>query len=217
MPNFLPATENGQPILRVRGSGLGVVYGIHPGDGNYFYVGISTNLKNRIYNHRQSTYDPKTPVATRMAEVGFDSVKFEILDEADSESDLRMLERLWIERLRGEGFDLLNRSEGGEAFMRADKARGKFAARVGERNHRWGKPISRNQRARLADYNAGRPEDVVRGENNPKAKLTEDDVRAIRFAHSLGGVSYSGLAAEYGVSKSAIAFIVTRKSWSHVG
>lgn len=58
-----------------------------------------------------------------------------------------------------------------------------------------------------------------RGQNNPRAVLTEDDVRTIRKrARRRGkpGEDQRALAAEYGVTQSAIMGIVTRRTWKHV-
>jgi len=51
-----------------------------------------------------------------------------------------------------------------------------------------------------------------RGEKNNNAKLTEDDVRAIRLS-SDGCVT---LARRYGVTKATIVFIRNRRTWKHV-
>lgn len=58
--------------------------------------------------------------------------------------------------------------------------------------------------------------DICRkGENNNRAKLTEDDVRAIRAAYE-AGASTRVLAKQYGLNQSAIWRAVSRKSWKHV-
>jgi hypothetical protein len=56
----------------------------------------------------------------------------------------------------------------------------------------------------------------ARGETQGGAILTESAVRAIRSRHAAGGIGYDALAAEYGVSKSSIGHIITRRSWRHV-
>lgn len=49
----------------------------------------------------------------------------------------------------------------------------------------------------------------------PRTKLTDAQVQEIRevYAGGFGGVSYRELAAEFGVSRSTIAAIVTGKTW----
>jgi len=48
------------------------------------------------------------------------------------------------------------------------------------------------------------------------AKLTEDQVRAIRCRYQAGGISMGQLAREYGVVISTIHVVVHRKHWQHV-
>jgi len=54
-----------------------------------------------------------------------------------------------------------------------------------------------------------------RGERNPRAKLTESDVRLIRTlgAH---GLTQRAIAAKFEVSKRAIEAVLTGQSWRHV-
>ena len=56
----------------------------------------------------------------------------------------------------------------------------------------------------------------LKGERNHKAKLSEDDVRAIRALFESGNVTKKVIADEYGVSDTLISFVVSRKIWSHV-
>ncbi|QHB41407.1 endonuclease [Mycobacterium phage Megiddo] len=56
---------------------------------------------------------------------------------------------------------------------------------------------------------------TARGVTHGLAKLTDDDVRAIRAA-SAAGESYRSLAQRYGVNKFHIGRIVRREKWSHV-
>lgn len=53
------------------------------------------------------------------------------------------------------------------------------------------------------------------GEHNPKAKLTEDDVRAIRLRWS-EGEGQTALAAEYGVKVVAVWRLINGWTWKHV-
>jgi hypothetical protein len=60
------------------------------------------------------------------------------------------------------------------------------------------------------------PERVSRGERRPNAKLTEEDIRMIRFAHSTGRFSYKDLATCYAINWMHVRDIVKRKYWKHV-
>lgn len=51
------------------------------------------------------------------------------------------------------------------------------------------------------------------GAANPRAKLTEEQVREIRLRYAAGGVSQDALAAGYGVSQVAVSHIVRGLTW----
>jgi hypothetical protein len=54
------------------------------------------------------------------------------------------------------------------------------------------------------------------GEQNPRAKLTENTVREIRARYAAGGITLKQLGAEYSVSDQAVWRLVHRKSWRHL-
>ena len=51
------------------------------------------------------------------------------------------------------------------------------------------------------------------GEENSNAKLTEEAVRDIRSAYTIGRLSLGTLGAQYGVTGANIRAIVKRKTW----
>lgn len=55
-----------------------------------------------------------------------------------------------------------------------------------------------------------------RGADNPKSKLTAEQVAEIRERHLVGGETQTALAEEFGVSQVAVHYIVHRRSWKHV-
>lgn len=67
----------------------------------------------------------------------------------------------------------------------------------------------------LADMRAKGRNNDPRGERHPKAKLTADDVRAIRAALA-AGEGYRKLGTRYGVSRQSIADIKHGRHWNHV-
>ena len=79
---------------------------------------------------------------------------------------------------------------------------------------------SRTKPDRLArgDANGSRtkPERLKRGEDQHNHKLTEDDVRHIRWLHDNGTKSRQEIADFFGVTRTNIYYIVNRKSWRHV-
>ena len=60
-----------------------------------------------------------------------------------------------------------------------------------------------------------KPECTARGEDAGTAKLTEEQVIAIRQNHK-SGHSYNRLAADFAISKSQISNIVKRMQWRHI-
>lgn len=56
---------------------------------------------------------------------------------------------------------------------------------------------------------------TYRGIRHHRARLTPEDVRAIRLSRN-GGQSFRSLAADYGVSKTAIQHVIYGRSWAHV-
>ncbi len=54
-----------------------------------------------------------------------------------------------------------------------------------------------------------------RGESSPVAKITEEDVRAIRRAYAAGATQYA-LADQYNLHQVQIGHIVTGERWAHV-
>lgn len=57
---------------------------------------------------------------------------------------------------------------------------------------------------------------VCRGEENPKAKLTAEQVAEIRRRYRFGVYGAPRLAREYGVTHQTISAVVNRRIWRHV-
>lgn len=75
----------------------------------------------------------------------------------------------------------------------------------------------RKGRMRRGDRHWGRlhPERLARGERNPRAKLTDNDVRAI-VAKAHDGIPRPLLRQQFGVSKTTIDTILRGEVWAHV-
>lgn len=54
------------------------------------------------------------------------------------------------------------------------------------------------------------------GEGNTFAKLTTEQVREMRRLYALGGTTHRVLAQRFGVTKSTVTDILSRKRWPHV-
>jgi hypothetical protein len=82
--------------------------------------------------------------------------------------------------------------------------------------HRWYRCPDCNHRVRTVERIMINPPPMYqRGEDNPSAVLTADDVRRLRQLRR-DGITLAALAGEYGIARSTVASIVAGKSWSHV-
>jgi len=58
--------------------------------------------------------------------------------------------------------------------------------------------------------------ELVRGQKNPAAKLTDDDVRSIRRLYATGEFTQARLAKQFKVGQTAISNILLGRRWAHV-
>jgi hypothetical protein len=107
---------------------------------------------------------------------------------------------------------------------------------LGSRNPFYGKKHTESARKKMSQFHSGkilteehkkkigdhipwkgkeRPEHSKKmsGENNPKAKLTMEQVVAIRKKYKIGDSSYRKLAKEYKIDLSTISDIIKEKTW----
>ena len=93
-----------------------------------------------------------------------------------------------------------------------DKTKHPMYGKKGTLNPCYGKPFTdeHKRNIKLAKQNAHI------GENNPRAKLTEEKVKEIREQHRLGYCSRKKLATQYNVSKATIDAVLSRRLWKHV-
>lgn len=66
------------------------------------------------------------------------------------------------------------------------------------------------------DANTRAPRPYHNGSENPAAKLTEEDIIAIRKEYAKGNVTHQILAERYGTSQTNIHLIVHRLKWKHI-
>jgi hypothetical protein len=60
------------------------------------------------------------------------------------------------------------------------------------------------------------PERAARGAGHPRAKLTEEIVRAIRRDWATGSISTRDIARRYGIAHGTVVNIVYRHTWRHI-
>lgn len=82
---------------------------------------------------------------------------------------------------------------------------------VNPKHLRWG-----TQAENIADAVARGRAPRAQGERQWNSKLTEEQVREIRFTYELGGITQRDLAQMYGIRQAQVSAIVSRRSWKHV-
>ena len=65
-------------------------------------------------------------------------------------------------------------------------------------------------------YSRTNPEKVPRGENQGRAKLTDEQVVRMRSQFSAGKTTKAAIARENNVSESLVRAIIQRKIWTHI-
>jgi hypothetical protein len=60
------------------------------------------------------------------------------------------------------------------------------------------------------------PKSPHRGERTPNARLTEIDVRWIRWAYAYSGASHAAIARVFGVATETVRKLLLRRTWGHV-
>lgn len=184
------------------------------------YVGITTNFKERIRTHKKNR--KHSHLTSAKTKYGWDSLIKEILLEDITKEEALFLEKLyrpiqnigWNHQVGGEiGVESSwysnkenaeqHRSATAIATKEAIAKKDSYEARSYRAKESWRK----TREKRIAS---------VKGERNPKAKLTEAQVREIKYTHIPAGLSNTVIADMYNVKHYVISFIRSGKNWSHI-
>lgn len=76
--------------------------------------------------------------------------------------------------------------------------------------------VAKGRQARGLKHSEAVKKTALRGERNPKHKLTESDVLEIRQLHSTGTIGFKKLGKHFGVAYQTIQGIVARRYWTHI-
>jgi group I intron endonuclease len=219
------------------------------------YIGQTTRpLKARISAHmREARKGKRSKSAFHNAVLkhGLGSFEIEVVETCDTIDQLNKRERYWIATLNTISPNGYNIEEGGKHFLMSESTKAKLRERKvsdetrqllsqinSNRSPDWkrrisesnkGKTLNENQRRALADgRNQQRtPAELewLKGETNPRALLTDDQVREIRRLYSSNTskerwaqkeYTQERLARMFNVKQITISTIVTRKSWKHI-
>lgn len=180
------------------------------------YIGKTVNINKRMNRHRYNARDgEKSHLYNAIRKYGEDNFVFLILEEAYSKEELNELEIYYIElydTYRGFGY---NQSAGGdghgggeESPMYGRKHTPEALEKI-SKTHK-GKTITDEQRAKQSYSMRGK----LKGESNPNAKLSPEDVEEIRRLLDTKEYTQKQIAEMFGVKQTAISRIKRGVSWS---
>jgi group I intron endonuclease len=184
------------------------------------YIGQTRHLLDRFSNHRYAIVANSTrPIVQSLFLYGHEAHSFELIHElpidVDSET-MDIYEQFYIDAYRDCGIELLNLREAGMSAKMHPSTK-EYLSKI-----RIGVPKSEEHKLKISKANKGTRIGKYAGENNPKNKLTKEQVIEIRARHT-PNVKRANvlLALEYNVSVSTIERITSKsgktKTWTILG
>jgi group I intron endonuclease len=219
------------------------------------YIGQTrTSLNKRIDSHMREARAgkrSKSAFHNALLKYGSDNFDIQVIEECHTSEELNERERYWIAACNSicpNGYNIESGgqdaplSESTKAKLRGQRrseATRKLLSRINRnRPPEWNKNISEANRGKISNENQRRAlelgwhrkrtdadKEKVRGKNNPRAILDEDQVREIRRLYALNSskerrarkeYSQETLAGMFNVKQITISTIVTRKAWKHI-
>jgi group I intron endonuclease len=184
------------------------------------YVGSAVSLGSRFANHRHALRKQQHHAPGLQADwvrYGADAFAFDVLEVVADKEHLRQREQFWIDHYQAAdsayGYNVNPSADGWLGRHHTEAAKKKIAAKA------IGRKLSAEHIRKLVAATSGpMPEErrlARRGQGNPNAKLTDDDVRAIKKCLGMG-VKVAPLAREFSVTYQTIWQIKRGIKWAHV-
>lgn len=190
-----------------------VIYGLYcvcpqcPAWNPIRYVGLtSEKVTTRFYKHLYSARHGKPwPVSRWVNKHGPENIRYRILEQAETSDLLDHLEEKWIARLatlitQG-GYNVRPGGQSSRGYTHAPDA-------ATRRPHVTSQETRDKIRATVLAKS-------LRGQDGHNAKLTDDDVIAIK-ARMWSGETDLSISRDYGLSTAAINYIRQGRTWSHI-
>ena len=188
------------------------------------YIGQTTRpFKERWRQHLTKTNEGGFAIHGALRKYGPENFIVQELSKATTKEQLDNLEKVWIILLQSAtpeyGYNMTWGGEGGSHTEETREKLRQIQKKVVNRGH------SQETREKIRighlglKFSAEHRKKISlnrRGVNNHFAKLTEDQVRAIRKEYIPGVVSQREIGEKYGVTACIISEIVTNKIWKHV-
>lgn len=201
------------------------VYAIRCTDGRC-YIGGSARVEMRWRQHRNALRrgDHKNePLQSAWREMGETAFSFVLLESVSETESLDAREQFWIDRMTPHGvFNRAPRAGTNRGVVHTSATKAKLAAgqarRFRDPAEREKLSSARNRffsdpaaRKRFSELMTG----VHRGDKNPSARLSEQDVMAIR-TRVASGETQTAVAKEFAVTTANVNRIVMRHTWKHI-
>lgn len=182
------------------------------------YVGITKNICERWRAHKKN--NRKTALTSAASKYGWDNLECVVLESGLTQERALELENKY-RPVAGVGWNLQAGGHIGvesEWYSDPDNAKKHSeATKVGTRKGLLkDTKEDRAARARESWADPNRKQISLTGSNNPRAQLTEEQVRDIKYALLPAGLSYKDIAEFFGVRPHVVQFIATRKNWKHI-
>jgi group I intron endonuclease len=180
------------------------VYAIQCVDGRT-YVGSSFDVKTRCRKHREALLrgqNRNRPIQEAWVQLGAHAFRFSVL-EAVPEGDLHAAEQRWMDHFRDRGglFNVAPMAGSNTGIKARAETKAKMtASRIGKRAGQ----------ATLAKLSAAKA-----GDRHPCAKVSSADIPVIRRLAE-EGVVQTEIAKCFGISRSMVSMIASRKRWAHL-
>jgi len=181
---------------------------------NKIYVGLTKNLRNRIYQHRSRAKTHNYYIYNAINKYGEENFQVIELESFVNFSDVVEAEKFWIQFFRSWdknfGYNLTLGGEGTFGKKLSKQHKKKISKSLLGNNNAKGSIRSDNWKEDMSIKHAG--------EKNAKAKLTIQDVLDIRkfYAENNSPNIFKQLSNRYHLSISGLEKIIYRKTWKHI-
>ena len=199
-----------------------IVYQLRSPSGKSYVGQTIHSFEHRWKQHLRNKKNPYA-VHAALKKYGPESFLVQELAHADNQEQLNNLEKLWIILLQSaeptKGYNLTWGGEGG-SHTEATKEKLREAQRHVTNRHHTPETREKIRKGHLglkfSDEHKKKISLARRGEGNIFAKLTEEQVLAIREEHIPRIVTRAQLGRKYGVTPGIISEIINRKIWKHI-
>ena len=192
------------------------------------YIGQTENLRGRWTQHKSNVSILNYPIYGAIRKYGIDKFRFVPLEFFNKREEIDAAEIFWIDLLETRnkkyGYNLKGGGANGKhstasllkmSFIKIGKRHSLDSklkmskSHLGDNNPNFGKvtPLT------IKDKISKSVSLVVKGEDNPRAKLTQMVVLDIRKEWATGNFLQRELAEKYGVSRAMIGYVVRGDNW----